>query len=159
MKKKVFGRKLSRESATRKALFRGLVKALVEKDVIETTKAKAKAIQPMVDKLTKLARSKEVSARRKLYASLANDRKTVDLFVAKAINFQRTSGFTRITNLIPRKGDNAEMVRMEWVDKIEIKKESNKENSDKSKEKENKTKRINDKSKTKTNAKPKGKKD
>ena len=122
MKKKVFGRKLGRERSTRRALFRSLIRAFVRYGKIETTKAKAKSILPDIDKLIKLVKSKEVPKIRQVYSYLGNDKKTVDLLLKKvAVAFEkRKSGFTRLVNLPRRKGDNAEVVRLEWVEKIEI---------------------------------------
>ena len=76
MKKRVYGRKLSRERDTRRALFRTLIRALVKYDKIVTTKAKAKAIQGDIDKLVNLAKKDSIQARRRLFASLGNDKVT-----------------------------------------------------------------------------------
>jgi len=76
MKKKVFGRKLSRERDTRRALFRSLIRALVVYEKIRTTKPKAKAIQADIDKIVSLAKQSSVSAKRRVFAALGNDKKT-----------------------------------------------------------------------------------
>ncbi len=116
MYKKIYGKKLSRNTNSRKALFRSLIKSLVRDEKIVTTKIKAKAIQGDVDKLMKLVAKDDVSARRLLMAKLANDKVTTEkLFKMKDMTKDRKSGFTRITNLPNRKGDNAPMVRMEFV--------------------------------------------
>ena len=120
MKKRVFGRKLSRERDSRRALFRSLTAALVTHGKIETTKAKAKAIQPMVDKLVTLAREGSTTSLRRAYAKLGNDKKTAKRLFEEVgpVFAKRNSGFTRIINLGTRKGDRAEMVRLEWVEII-----------------------------------------
>lgn len=119
MKKQIFGRQLSRERASRRALFRSLIRALVEHGKIETTKAKAKAVQGDVDGLVKMAKDGSVSAKRRAYAYLGNDKKTAKgLFGLAPIFSKRTSGFTRIVRLGRRRGDAAEMVRLEWVDQV-----------------------------------------
>lgn len=117
MKKKVFGRRLSRGGGARKALFRSLIRALVTYEKIKTTKAKAKAIQAEVDKIINLAKEKTLSARREVLARLGNDRKTADMIFEQILPGLegKNSGFTRLVNLPPRRGDAAEMVRMEWV--------------------------------------------
>ncbi len=119
MKKKVFGRKLSRDTDTRKALFRAIVRSLIMHDSVTTTKAKAKAVQGMVDTLVKLSKDKSVVSQRKLFSVLANDRVTAELLNSRVAGFtsDRVSGFTRLINLPPRKGDLAAVVRMEWVEK------------------------------------------
>ena len=116
MKKKVFGRHLSRDRGSRDALFRSLIKALIERGVISTSKAKAKAIQSEIDGLVTQVRKGNLSAKRGIYAFLANDRKLTDkLFTTVSDRFPKTnSGFTRIVNLPKRLGDNAQIVRLEW---------------------------------------------
>ena len=119
MRKKVFGRQLSRSRKARRALIRSLIKALIVNGKITTTKAKVKFVQGQVDKLVTLAKKENLSARRKVLAFLGNDRKTNDLFFSKVVPVfkDRKSGFTRLTLLPRRKGDNAEMAILEWVEK------------------------------------------
>lgn len=124
MRKRVFGRHLSRGRKARTALFRSQIRALVLSGKIETTKAKAKAIQGQIEKLISLAKKSSVSIRRNVLSELGNDRKTVQkLFFKIAPAFAgRNSGFTRIIPLPKRAGDAAEMARIEWTEKIEGKK-------------------------------------
>jgi large subunit ribosomal protein L17 len=121
MKKKVYGRKFSRDRGSRKALFRSLIRAFVAHGAIVTTKAKAKAIQGEVDKLVNLSKEGSVASKRRVYARLANDRKTSSaLFSLAKTNFSsRRGGYTRIINLPIRRGDSARMVRFEWVEEIQ----------------------------------------
>lgn len=147
MKKRIFGRQLSRESDTRRALFRSLIRALVINGKIQTSKAKAKAFQGVAEGLITLGKRKDVSARRKLYSILANDRDIADFVVTKIVPvfIEKDSGFTRLINLPRRVGDNSQMVRLEWsleVEKLILPKEiklknkiSDKNNKDKKKEK------------------------
>ena len=121
MKKKVFGKKLSRERATRSALFVSLIRALVEHGKIKTTKAKAKAIQSEIDKLINTAKKDGIEPKRKIIAKLKNERKTAEALwtqVAPSMK-ERAGGYTRITNLPPRRGDMAEIVYLEWTEKVE----------------------------------------
>ena len=83
MKKKVFGRKLSRDRGSRTALYRALLKALILRGEIKTTYAKAKTIQPEIEKLITLAKKSNVSARRIVYARLANDRQSTNRLFKK----------------------------------------------------------------------------
>lgn len=120
MKKKVFGRKLSRSRPAREALFAGLTRAMILEDKIITTKAKAKAVRGDIEKVVTLAKKATLSTRRQAFAMLDNAKDaTTKLFgvVAKAFK-DRQSGFTRIINLGTRKGDNSEMVRIEWTEQI-----------------------------------------
>lgn len=132
MRKMVFGRKLGRGRKARIALFRSLIRALVARGKIITTKAKAKAIQTDVEKLISGAKEDTVSARREILSYLGNDRKTLELLFTKVAKTfaKRSSGFTRIVSLPQRSGDAAEMARIEWTEKIEI---DSKVKSDKSK--------------------------
>jgi large subunit ribosomal protein L17 len=119
MRKMVFGRKLSRGRKSREALFKSLIKALVEYGKITTTQAKAKSIVGEVDKLINLAKEESIEARRRVLGYLGNDRKITDLIFKIAPKFSsRQSGYTKMTNLLPRKGDMAEMVSLEWTEKI-----------------------------------------
>ena len=121
MKKRVFGRKLSRDRGSRKALFISLIKALVLHGEIITTYAKAKAIKSQIERLVGMTRKEGISARRRVYASLANDRKTTDSLFGIAPQFTgRNSGFTRIIKLPERRGDISSIVRLEWSQKIKI---------------------------------------
>ncbi len=128
MKKRVYGRKLSRERDTRRALFRALIKALVKYDKIVTTKAKAKAIQGNIDKLVNLAKNGSIQTQRRLFASLGNDKETMKTLTEKVAPLftERKGGFTRIINLPRRRGDAAEIVRIEWVKPILKKEEAEK---------------------------------
>lgn len=118
MRKMVFGRKLSRGKKGREALIRSLIKALIGVGKIETTKAKAKAIQGQVDKLVTMAKKNTLSSRRGISAYLANDRKATDILVSQIapVFKDRKGGYTRIILLGKRLGDAAEMARLEWVE-------------------------------------------
>ena len=145
MKKRVYGRKLSRERDTRRALFRALIRALVKYDKIVTTKAKAKAIQGDIDRLVNLAKDGSIQTQRRLFASLGNDKETTKAFTERiAPSFkERKGGYTRIINLPRRKGDAAEIVRIEWV-KPTLAKEVKKEEKKKSKKKSTASKKKED---------------
>jgi large subunit ribosomal protein L17 len=132
MNKKVFGRKLSRSRPAREALFTSLTRSLILNGKIETTKAKAKAVIGSAEKMVTLAKKGGVSAKRNVLADLDNSKEATEkLFSAIAKAFtSRNSGFIRIISLPRRHGDNAEMVRLEWTEKIvveEKKKEAKKE--------------------------------
>jgi len=120
MRKKVFGRKLSRETGSRRALFRSLVRELVLHGKIMTTKPKAKAVVGQVDKLITIARGEDkLQARRRVMAWTGNDKEVTKLIFEKILPMvgERKSGLTRIVNFPVRRGDNAQVVRFEFVDK------------------------------------------
>lgn len=144
MRKMVFGRHLSRSRKGRIALFRSLIRALTISGKIVTTRAKAKAIIPQIDKIVTAAKKNSLSARRRVLASLGNDRGTTDLIFLKVVPAfsNRTSGFTRIVLLPARSGDKAQMVRLEWSDVIETKEKPKKEVKEKKAEKPKKGKPL-----------------
>jgi large subunit ribosomal protein L17 len=138
MNKRVFGRKLSRSRPAREALFASLAQSLIINGKIVTTRAKAKAVQSSVEKMVTAAKSGTISARRKVLSNLDNKRNATEILfknVAKAFPV-KNSGFTRIISLPNRTGDNAQMVRMEWTEKIEY--EIKKKPEEKSKKEETK---------------------
>lgn len=110
---------MSRARKGRTALIRSLLKALIVNGKIVTTKAKAKAIQGQADILVTLVRKNTLSGRRRAVAFLGNDRKVSDFLFSKLVpSFkERESGFTRMILLPRRRGDQAEMVSLEWVEK------------------------------------------
>jgi large subunit ribosomal protein L17 len=121
MNKKVFGRKLSRSRPARESLFATLAKAMILNGKMVTTRAKAKAVQSSVEKMVTMAKKGDLAARRRALSALDNQREAAEVLfqkVAKAFA-NKNSGFTRIISLPRRVGDNAQMVRMEWTEKVE----------------------------------------
>lgn len=106
--------KLGRDYEARKALIRGLMIALVEHRRIQTTIAKAKAVQPEIESLLTLAREDTPHARRMALSRLDSKNAMRLLFSWAPQHLAgRNSGFTRITKLGSRQGDGAEMVVLE----------------------------------------------
>ena len=141
----VFGKKLSRGRKSREALFRSLCKGLISNGKVLTTKAKAKAIIKDADRLVTLGKDGTISAKRKVSAILGNERKLTEIVFKKIVPAfsSKQGGYTRIIALPSREGDNAEMARIEWSEKIifEEPKKEKKESMVKSVKKETKTKR------------------
>ena len=110
------GRKLGRKSSHRAALFNNLVTSLLEHGRIETTEAKAKELRPFVEKLITKARSGTLHDRR-IAGKHVHKRETADkLFQDLGKRFAtRRGGYTRILKTGHRKGDGAEMARIELV--------------------------------------------
>lgn len=122
MRKKVFGAKLGRNKKSRLALFRSLVVAMILNGKIETTKTKAKAVQTDIERLMGLVVKNSLSSKRIVLARLGNDKEaTAKLFGLSKLGAKRKFGFTRIVKLAKRKGDGAEMARLEFVDTLEKK--------------------------------------
>ncbi|MCP4216153.1 MAG: 50S ribosomal protein L17 [bacterium] len=113
------GFKLGRKPDHRKALLRNLTASVIERNRVETTLAKAKAVRPIVEKMITLGKSGTLAAKRKAFAYLYK-RKTVSLlFDEVAPRFMdRNGGYTRIIKSYFRKGDGAEMAILEFTDFI-----------------------------------------
>lgn len=113
------GKKLGRDSAHRKALYSNLAAALFEHGRIKTTQAKAKAVQPIAERLITLGKRDDIAARRQAVAYLRHKWVVADLFEDVGPRFaDRNGGYTRIVKLGPRKGDAAPMVYLELVDHV-----------------------------------------
>ncbi len=116
MRKNVFGRRLRRDTNERKALFKGLMSALVLHDKIQTTEAKAKAIRSKIEKLVTKA-NKKGKAGRNLFQEYLTTPALEKLISDVAPRFaKRPGGYTRTTKLDRRVADNAPLVLMEWVE-------------------------------------------
>ncbi len=117
MKKNVFGRKFSRDTNERKALFRNLISSLVINDRIKTTEPKAKAIKRDVDKfITKVKKNGELA--RRLLVPVLNSQAVEKLINDVAPRFKnRNGGYTRIIRIGKRFGDDAMEVIMEFTEK------------------------------------------
>lgn len=120
MPHQIAGRHLNRNSSQRKALFKGLVTQVIQHERIETTEAKAKAVRGDVEKMIGYAKRGDVHSRR-LALQTVHDKKVVaKLFEKLGPRYKdRNGGYTRIIKLGPRKGDAAEMVLLELVDREE----------------------------------------
>jgi len=116
MKHKVAGRGLSRSTGHRKALFRNLVTDLLAYEKIRTTEAKAKEIQAIAEKMITLGKKGGLEARRQMLAYIY-DKSVVDKVFEYIVPryAERAGGYTRITKLGSRLGDNASMVQIELV--------------------------------------------
>lgn len=111
------GRQLNRSTHQRKALFKSLLNALIEKEELSTTQAKAKAIQGVFDKLVGKAKLGTVHVRRLLHAFLGDQKSVAKLVDEIAPRMDtRPSGFTRIVKLGLRRGDNAQLVKLSLVE-------------------------------------------
>lgn len=136
MKHRIKGRKLNRNSAHRKALFRNMSISLLEHERIKTTLPKAKELRPFVEKVITLAKKDTLANRRLAISILGNQEIAKKLFneigprVAK-----REGGYTRIMKFGFRTGDKAPMALIELVDRVvvEPKKEETKSKNTKAK--------------------------
>jgi len=111
------GFKLGRNPSHRKSLLRNLTASLIEKNRIETTLAKAKAVRPIVEKMITLGKTGTLANKRRALSYLYKRETAHLLFGEVAPRFMdRNGGYTRIIKTDFRKGDGAEMAIIEFVD-------------------------------------------
>jgi large subunit ribosomal protein L17 len=116
MRHRKAGRALRRTSEQRLALLRNLATSLIESGAIETTEAKAKELRPFVEKLITKAKDGSLHSRR-LAARHIHKRAAADkLFQEIGPRYQaRKGGYTRILKTGFRKGDGADLARIELI--------------------------------------------
>ncbi len=107
---------LDRTKGPREALLRGLVTNMVLYEKINTTKAKAKAMQPLVEHLITVGKKNDLSAKRYVAGRIYTEGARRKIFEVLVPRYQsRAGGYTRIMLLKRRAGDGAEVVRIEFV--------------------------------------------
>ncbi len=111
------GRQLRRTSEQKLALMRSLAQSLFERGAIETTEAKAKELRPFVEKLITKAKSGTLHARRLAIRHVQKREIADKLFQEIGPRYAtRAGGYTRILKTGHRKGDGAEMARIELIE-------------------------------------------
>jgi len=113
------GTKFGRERDQREALIQSLAESLILHGSIETTLPKAKAVVPYVEKLITKAKKGDLHSRRMIIASLNTleaAHKLVDEIAPKLGG--RNSGHLRVERTRFRRGDNAELARVSFVDDL-----------------------------------------
>ena len=112
------GRKFGRTSAHRKALFRNMVTALIGRERIRTTLAKAKELRGKVEKTITLGKKGTLAARRHALRLVADKDSLKKVFGPLAQRYaNRPGGYTRVIKLGHRLGDDAPMAFIELVDR------------------------------------------
>jgi len=114
------GRKLHRELGPRQALIKGLADSLVKYESIETTLPKAKEVVPYVEKLITKAKKGDLHNRRQVISGLqtiTSAHKLVDEIAPQLKG--RASGHLRIEKTAARRGDNAQLARVSFVDDLQ----------------------------------------
>jgi len=116
MRHNVKGRKFGRVAGPRKAFLRNLVSSLVLHEKMTTTVARAKEVRPIVEKLVTKGRTNTLATRRYLSQYLMTEAAVLKVLNDLGVRYKaRAGGYTRITKLANRKGDNAEMAKIEFV--------------------------------------------
>jgi len=118
MRHRYGGRKLSRTSAHRIALFRNMAAALIKHEQITTTLPKAKELRPYIEKLITLAKKGGLSNRRLAHARLLDEAQLSKLFDVLGPRYAgRNGGYTRIIKAGIRASDAAPIAIIEFVDR------------------------------------------
>ena len=108
---------LGRTSAHRKSLLANLATALIKHKRIETTVAKAKALQRYVEPLLTKAKQDTTHSRRIVFSNLKDKDSITELFREISVKIAtRPGGYTRVIKMGARQGDAAEMAIIELVD-------------------------------------------
>lgn len=117
MRHRKSGRKLSRKASHRHAMLKNMIASLLQHEQIQTTDAKAKELRPLVEKVITLGKRGDLHARR-LAGRFVRDPEVLNkLFASIGPRFkERPGGYTRITKLGRRPGDNAPVSLIALVD-------------------------------------------
>lgn len=112
------GRKFSKTSTHRQAMFSNMANALIKHEQIKTTLPKAKDLRPIVEKLITLGKKGGLANRRLAFAELRDDAMVTKLFTVVAERYKdRQGGYTRVLKAGFRYGDMAPMAIIEFVDR------------------------------------------
>jgi large subunit ribosomal protein L17 len=110
------GPRLGGGPAHERLILANLATSLFEHDRITTTEAKAKRLRPLAERLVTFAKRGDLHARRRVMTVVRDKGVVHRLFVEIAPDMaERQGGYTRITKIGPRKGDNAPMAVIELV--------------------------------------------
>lgn len=112
------GRKFGRERDQREALIKSLAESLIIHESIETTLEKAKDLRPYVEKLVTKAKKGGLHNRRQVIKSLQTLEAAHKLVDEIAPKITRESGYLRIVKTDNRRGDNAQMAKISFVDDL-----------------------------------------
>ena len=112
------GRKFSRTSAHRQAMFENMAASLIKHELIRTTLPKAKDLRRVAEPLITMSKIDGVANRRLAFARLRDKQAVGKLFVELGPRYQtRPGGYLRILKCGFRAGDNAPMAYVELVDR------------------------------------------
>ncbi|MGB3858145.1 MAG: 50S ribosomal protein L17 [Ornithinimicrobium sp.] len=110
------GPRLGGGPAHERLILANLATALFEHDRITTTEAKAKRMRPLAERLITFAKRGDLHARRRVMTTIGDKGVVHRLFTEIAPDMsERAGGYTRITKIAPRKGDNAPMAVIELI--------------------------------------------
>lgn len=112
------GRKLSRTSSHRKAMFSNMCCSLIEHELIKTTLAKAKELRGYIEPMITTGKKDSVATRRQIFDKLRSKSAVGKLFTTLGPRYvERPGGYVRVLKCGYRAGDNAPMAIVELVDR------------------------------------------
>ena len=118
MRHKKLGRRFSRDSSHRQAMFSNMAAALIKHEQIITTLPKAKDLKRVVDKYITLAKRGDLNSRRLAASRLRDEDMAKKLFDVLAPRYKnRNGGYTRVIKAGFRYGDSAPRAVIELVDR------------------------------------------
>ncbi len=107
---------LDRAKGPRELMLRNLASSILLYEKVTTTKAKAQAVRPMVEKIITSAKAGDLAARRGLIKVLLQKNSVKKAIEVLGVRYkERPGGYTRTTKIGVRAGDGAEMVQIELV--------------------------------------------
>lgn len=116
MAHRIAGRKFSRPTGHRLAMYRNLVTSLLRHERIITTEAKAKEIRGMAERTITLGKHGDLHSRRQALRFVTDTDVVGKVFGELAERYaSRPGGYTRIVRLDTRQGDGAQMVQIELI--------------------------------------------
>ena len=120
MRHKKAGRRFSRDSSHRQAMFSNMAASLIRHEQIVTTLPKAKDLQRVVDKYITLAKRGDLNSRRLAASRMRDEDMVKKLFAVLAPRYKdRNGGYTRVLKAGYRYGDSAPVAVIELVDRDE----------------------------------------
>ncbi|MDR0454860.1 MAG: 50S ribosomal protein L17 [Deferribacteraceae bacterium] len=119
------GKTMGMHTSLRVAVLRNMAVSLIEHGRISTTLLRAKVLRGFVEPLITAGKKNDLSSRRYVLRRLPNKSAVKRLFSEVSPAFaERKGGYTRIMRTGRRKGDNADMAMIEFVDKIKVQEEA-----------------------------------
>ena len=116
MRHRLAGRKLSRPTAHRMSMLRGMVTDLIRHETIRTTETKAREVRRMAERVVTYGKRGDLAARRRAAAVLTDKGAVRKLFDELAPRYEsRAGGYTRMFKLGRRKGDAASEAILELL--------------------------------------------
>jgi large subunit ribosomal protein L17 len=138
MRHKKLGRRFSRDSSHRQAMFSNMAASLIKHEQIVTTLHKAKDLRRVIDKYVTLAKRGDLNSRRLAASRMGDEAMVKKLFEVIAPRYKdRSGGYTRVMRAGYRYGDSAAVAVIEFVDRDEtVKGKEDKERAEAAREAE-----------------------